>query len=69
MYLGNESRKAKTAYNLEWRCSCICRYRLKFRYYSALLLSYWQFHTQVCEGIREVLQLPAEKELSPRNTW
>ncbi|EER97481.1 hypothetical protein BDA96_02G379500 [Sorghum bicolor] len=23
----------------------------------------------VCEGIREVLQLPAEKELSPRNTW
>lgn len=23
----------------------------------------------VCEGIREVLQLPAEKELSSRNTW
>lgn len=23
----------------------------------------------VCEGIREVLQLPAEKELAPRNTW
>ncbi|CAN6219465.1 unnamed protein product [Urochloa humidicola] len=23
----------------------------------------------VCEGIRELLQLPSEKELSPRNTW
>ncbi|WVZ66563.1 hypothetical protein U9M48_015766 [Paspalum notatum var. saurae] len=23
----------------------------------------------VCEGIRELLQLPAEKDLSPRNTW
>lgn len=23
----------------------------------------------VCEGIREVLQLPADKELPPRNTW
>uniref|UniRef100_A0A0A9CYY1 Protein UXT n=1 Tax=Arundo donax TaxID=35708 RepID=A0A0A9CYY1_ARUDO len=23
----------------------------------------------VCEGIRELLQLPAERELAPRNTW
>ena len=28
-----------------------------------------QFHMQVCEGIRELLQLPPETELSPRNTW
>ena len=28
-----------------------------------------QFHMQVCEGIRELLQQPPETELSPRNTW